>query len=78
LLLNEAHQRVPLPEADGIVENGEILPDGITEAQVRVREINSEVRMQAEAFEELVNGRRSGPAVTQRPSRPALHADDSV
>jgi hypothetical protein len=66
LQLCEAHQRVPLPVADGIVESGMVVPDSAAEAQLRITAINDVANVQAEAFDELVNGSRGGPVVTQR------------
>ncbi|GEM_PF-3061909 len=75
LQLCEAHQRVALPVADGIVENGIVVPDSGAEAQRRVAAINDVVHAQAQVFDELVNGSNSGPVVSQRPVEAVPRAD---
>lgn len=70
--LCEAYHRTPLPQADGIIENGVIVPDSAAEAQARVLLINAEGEAQAAAVDELVNGPADGPVVSER--TPAIDA----
>lgn len=68
LQLCEAHVRRKLPEADGIVENGVVIPESKILANSQVQRINQEVETQAKLLENLVNRTTDGPSTTQIPS----------
>lgn len=66
--LCEAPLRRKLPDADGIVENGVVIPGSEALANSQVQRINDEVEAQAILFENLVNRTTNGPSSTQIPS----------
>lgn len=76
-LLIEASTRQKLPDADGIIENGVLVPNSADAANARVHQINQIVDDQARNVEILLAG-RNGPTVDQRPSTTAIPPDNTT
>ena len=68
LRIIEANQRKVLPHADGIIENGVVVPNSGETARVRTEQINHEVLAQVRNLEIGLNGPQEAAPVLQRAS----------
>ncbi|AWL05900.1 hypothetical protein ACFOHT_19430 [Massilia oculi] len=76
--LIEVSQRQKLPQADGIIENGVLLPDSAEAANVVVQQINDIVEEQARALDAQVQRLEDVPTVAQRPEVDISPDDSSL
>jgi hypothetical protein len=74
--LIEVSKRQRLPEADGLVQGGVLLPDSIEAANVVVQQINETVEGQARTLDAQLDRLQNGPTVLQRPEQ-VIPADES-
>lgn len=68
LRIIEANQRKVLPHADGIIENGMVVPNSGETARARTEQINHEVLAQVRNLEIGLNEPQDAPTVLQRSS----------
>lgn len=76
-LVIEVSQRKALPLADGLVENGVVIPNSMDAANAQVRQINEIVEEQRRTLDALLN-EHTGPTVLQRPIETIVPQDDAI